>query len=92
MSNKFTLKATAAAIGIAALAGATLLPQAASAASDTLIQLAASHAKNPCAANPCAAKNPCAANPCAAKNPRQVGIQDRAGKTHPGGPYQKQEP
>ncbi len=79
MSNKLTLKATAV-IGIATIADATLLPQAAFTGSETPIQLGASYAKNPCAANSCTDKKP------------YVGIQDKTGKTHPDSPYQKQQP
>ncbi len=65
---------TVAAVGLATLAGAGILPAA---AEPGAVQLAANHlvnpsaAKNPCAAvnpfNPGAAANPCAANPCAPK-------------------------
>ena len=57
-----------AAVGLATLAGAGILPAA---AEPGAVQLAANNLVNPCAAkNPCAAVNPCnpcAANPCAPK-------------------------
>ncbi len=65
---------TVAAVGLATMAGAGILPAAAEPGAG---QLAANRLVNPCAAknpgaavNPCnpgAAANPCAANPCAPK-------------------------
>ena len=67
------LKETLAAIGMSAIATATVLPTAVAAPADagaTKVLQACNHCNpcnpcNPCAAHPCGA-NPCAANPCAA--------------------------